>query len=155
MAGALTAMGAVIGVGIPSPVRSALGFGVLVAIGGLEIAGHADRLPQDRRLVPQTILAADTVTGPLQFGFEMGTGVRTFAPSALPLGLAVIALLWSPNAVEGLAMGAGFALGRALAIPARRPEPEQWDRRMSEAKSAIRLILIAAYALILVEILHH
>jgi len=100
-------------------------------------------------------LAADNVSGPLQFGFEMGTGLRTFAPSALPLGIVVMALLWSPNAAEGLAVGMGFGFGRFLAIPARRGDPERWDRRISEAKRPTRLILVTAFALIVAELLQH
>jgi len=127
----------------------------LVTLGAFEVSGQAYRLPQNRRLVPQTIVASDAVGGPLQFGFEMGTGMRTFAPSALPLGAVAIALLWSPSAVEGLALGLGFASGRALAIPARRVDPERWDRRVAGAKLATRLILGAAFALVVAPLLRH
>lgn len=121
---------------------------LLVTLGLVEVSGRAGRLPQNRRLVPQTILAADGVTGPLQFGFEMGTGLRTYAPSALPLAVVVLALLWSPTAAEGLAVGIGFGLGRSLVLPARRRDPDEWDRRLSEAKRAITLTLAVPFGFV-------
>lgn len=153
VAGGLTAVGAVVGVAVPSPVRLALAVASLAVLALFELAGRASRLPQNRRLVPQTILASDAVAGPLQFGFEMGTGLRTFAPSALPLATVVLLLLWSPNALEGIAAGTGFGVGRALAIPARRTDPERWDRRMSEAKAPVRVVLVGAFAAIVVQLL--
>lgn len=155
VAGALTAAGALIGVAVPWGARLVVGVGVLVALGLVELAGRAGRLPQNRRLVPQTILASDNLVGPLQFGFEMGTGMRTFVPSALPLALVAMALLFSPDALAGLAMGAGFGAGRALAIPARRRDPEAWDRRMSSAagKAMVRLCLGTSFALTVVGLL--
>jgi hypothetical protein len=126
---------------------------LLAALGFVEITGRANRLPQNRRLVPQTILAADGVTGPLQFGFEMGTGLRTYAPSALPLAAVVMALLWAPAAIEGLAVGVGFGLGRSLVLPGRRGDPDGWDRRFVDAKRPIAVVLAVAFGVVAAQLL--
>lgn len=149
----LTAGGAIIGLVVGTDVRLWAAAALLATLGLVEVTGRAGRLPQNRRLVPQTILAADGVTGPLQFGFEMGTGLRTYAPSALPLAVVVLALLWSPTAAEGLAVGIGFGLGRSLVLPARRRDPDEWDRRLSEAKRAIALTLALPFGLVAVGLL--
>lgn len=154
VAALLTAVGALIGVALPTDIRLWAAVALLSVLGVVELAGLADRLPQNRRLVPQTILAADTLSGPVQFGFEMGTGVRTYSVSALPLGVVVMALLSSPNIVEGLVMGLGFAAGRSLVHPARRADPERWDRRVFAARRPLAFILAAAFGLVAAQLLH-
>lgn len=148
MAGFLTAGGALVAVAVPAGVRLWSAVALLAALGAMEVAGLANRLPQNRRLVPQTILAADSVAGPLQFGLEMGTGLRTYAPSALPFALVFVALLWSPSAAEGLAVGVGFGLGRSLVLPARRGDPDGWDERMAAGKRPIALVLTGGFGLV-------
>lgn len=70
-------------------------------------------VPENARLVPETVRLRGRVRGPLQFGFEMGTGMRTYSPSALPhlVLLAVLLVMPLPGA---LAAGAGFAAARWL-----------------------------------------
>lgn len=153
VAGGLTAVGAILGVVVPLGVRLGVAVVLLGVLAVFELMGRADRLPQNRRLVPPTIMAADADAGPLQFGFEMGTGLRTFAPSALPLATVVVALLWAPGGLEWLALTLGFGLGRSLAIPARRVEPERWDRRMAAAKKPMRLLLTLPFAFVVMGLL--
>jgi hypothetical protein len=53
--------------------------------------------------------------GSVQFGAEMGTGMRTYSPTGLPHVVAISLFLlesWS----DALMAGAGFALGRALML---------------------------------------
>lgn len=71
------------------------------------------RIPQNARLVPESVVAKGPVLGPVQFGFEMGTGVRTYSPSSLPhlMGLSICLILSFPAAVS---LGVGFAGGRML-----------------------------------------
>ncbi|MEV4007080.1 hypothetical protein [Actinomadura sp. NPDC049753] len=68
-------------------------------------------VPENKRLVPEEVQHRGRLVGPIQFGFEMGTGMRTYSPSALPhlVLLAVLLVLPFPGA---LAAGAGFALAR-------------------------------------------
>ncbi|WP_433279854.1 hypothetical protein ACQPZA_09530 [Pseudonocardia xinjiangensis] len=71
-------------------------------------------VPENARLVPEDVQHMRE-WGALQFGFEMGTGVRTYSPSALPhLVLVAIVLVVPFPAAFGAA--AGFAIGR-LAMP--------------------------------------
>jgi len=73
------------------------------------------RMPQNSRLVPSTILARSDGTGALQFGFEMGTGLRTFMPTHLPYVLVGVALLGAEWWLSPL-LGACFGVGRALMV---------------------------------------
>ncbi|GAA3850738.1 hypothetical protein [Streptomyces sedi] len=89
------------------------------------------RLPQNARQVPQDVLQRDLARGALQFGFEMGTGVRTYVSASLPYALALAVLLANDAGVALLA-GLGFALGRA-ATPTLRfasGTGEEWDDRL-------------------------
>jgi hypothetical protein len=70
-------------------------------------------LPENRRLVPQSVFRLGRHLGPLQFGIEMGTGARTYLPSGLPY-VAGAAVLLAASVPAALSAGVGFGLGRAL-----------------------------------------
>lgn len=116
---------------VPEPVRLwplALAAAVILAF---ELAGRPLSLPQNRRLVPQDVIPQSEFSGPLQFGFEMGTGVRTFTPTALP-HLLVLTLVLAGGVGPGLLAGIGFGLGRVL-MPLSRAlsvDPQGWDTDM-------------------------
>jgi hypothetical protein len=103
------------------------------------------RLPQNGRQVPQWVIDEGGRPGALQFGFEMGTGVRTFMTSGLPHLLAAALLLVSdlPQAVlAGLAFGAGRAwmtLSRLWSGDADR-----WDAGLNRWLRPLRAALAVA-----------
>ncbi|WP_214413095.1 hypothetical protein [Sphaerisporangium fuscum] len=108
-------MGAVLGGVVqalaPWPVRLAL-LGPLAAVVLLRETGMISlRVPENRRLVPEHVLNRGRVLGGVQFGFEMGTGMRTYSPSSLP-HLVLAALLLAVPWTGALAAGAGFAAAR-------------------------------------------
>ncbi|MFC4945602.1 hypothetical protein [Pseudonocardia sp. GCM10023141] len=99
---------------IPAPVRWVL-FGVLaLAVVAREAGVVAFRVPQNARLVAEDVQHLRQ-WGALQFGFEMGTGMRTFSPSALP-HLVLVAVVLVVPFPAAFAVAAGFAAGR-LAMP--------------------------------------
>lgn len=122
------AAGGVLAVLLPFPVRAVLAGTVLAIVVVREISGRPWRGLQNRRLVPQEIIARGNVEGPLQFGFEMGTGMRTFSPSALPHLLVALVVLAGGPAVGAVA-GLGFAAGRALVPLSRGSAADRygWD----------------------------
>jgi hypothetical protein len=69
----------------------------------------------------------------LQFGFELGTGVRTYVPSAMPYVLALGLLLHLVPLLGAVAAGVGFGLGRAAMIWLRYQslDRDRWDTLMS------------------------
>lgn len=69
-------------------------------------------LPQNARLVPQFVTRVP-VWGSLQFGIELGTGMRTYSPTGLP-HVMVVALFFLGGWQEAVATGTGFAAGRAV-----------------------------------------
>lgn len=79
-----------------------------------EIGVFAFPIPQNARLVPQFVTRVP-FWGALQFGAEMGTGMRTYSPTGLPHIVAVAVLLLASWPEAALA-GAGFALGRAVML---------------------------------------
>ncbi|MEV8631125.1 hypothetical protein AB0395_05655 [Streptosporangium sp. NPDC051023] len=71
-------------------------------------------LLQNARLVPQFV-ALTPFWGSVQFGAEMGTGMRTYSPTGLPHIMA-LCLVFLGSWSDALLTGAGFALGRALML---------------------------------------
>lgn len=97
---------------VPPPVRylTVLGFAL---VGVLRDAGVMRlRLPQNSRQVPREVLRRP-VRGALQFGFELGTGIRTYLSATAPYVVAAALLLLTPGPLDAVLAGAGFGLGRA------------------------------------------
>src|SRR4051794_15604655 len=99
---------------VPLPVRAALLGAAALVVLGRELGLWRFRVPENARLVPEEVQHR-AEWGALQFGFEMGTGMRTYSPSALPhLALAAVVLVVPLPLAPAVA--AGFAAGR-LAMP--------------------------------------
>lgn len=92
------------------------------------------RLPENRRLIPQDLFFEHSGRAISQFGFELGTGVRTYVPTTSPYILANTILLLSPPLMTALIIGVGFGLGRAAVLLAwyLSREAHRWDLRLSE-----------------------
>jgi hypothetical protein len=106
---------------VPDAWRAALLAVAAVAVWSAKrgpVAGWAT-LPEARRQIPAQVFGGDLVRGAYRFGFELATGVRTYAPSAAPYVLLLTVLLLRPSLGLALAMGAGFGAGRAVPIVAR------------------------------------
>ncbi|MDF5755730.1 hypothetical protein [Spongiactinospora sp. TRM90649] len=100
------------------------------------------KVPENRRLVPEHVAGAGPVAGALQFGFEMGTGMRTYSPSALP-HLLLAALLLAVPLPGAFAAAAGFAAARwivAAAAPVHdRTAGAAWQGRWRSARRPMAL----------------
>ncbi|MFD0521973.1 hypothetical protein [Paractinoplanes durhamensis] len=116
---------------VPSYIRLPLGGLALIVILVAELIGRPLKLPQNGRAVPQSIIPEARMQGALQFGFEMGTGVRTFMPTGLPHAL-VVAVLMVGGIVPGLLAGLGFGLGRSWMTLSRSysGSPSTWDEQL-------------------------
>ena len=65
-------------------------------------------MPENRRQVRQTVLRLRPVVGDLMFGFELGTGARTFVPATAPYLVALSVIVVADGFISGLVAGAGF-----------------------------------------------
>ncbi len=134
-------VGAIPQVLVPAPVLRGL-FGVVaVAVLGREAGLWHFPVPENRRLVPERVQHLRE-WGACQFGFEMGTGMRTYSPSALPhlCVAAVVLVLPFPAA---FVLAAGFALGR-LAMPVLSnawSDDGAWTEVWSRAERVVRPLL--------------
>jgi hypothetical protein len=118
----------------------------LIALLALVVIGNETqllriRLPQNGRQVPSTVILEGGRIGAWQFGFEMGTGLRTYMTSSLPhlAALTVALLAWWPYA---LLTGAAFGLGRAI-MPLIRigwGDGADWDSRYRRAGLPFRVL---------------
>ncbi|RAY11751.1 hypothetical protein DPM19_28675 [Actinomadura craniellae] len=99
---------------LPPAARTA-GLLALAAVGVLRELGLVRvPLPQNARQIPPEVLARRARRGALRFGFELGTGLRTYVSATAPYVLALGLLLAGPGLVATLLAGAAFGLGRAL-----------------------------------------
>lgn len=116
---------------------TSLSLALLIDLGVLKIS-----LPQNARQVPEKVQLRGPKYGALQFGFEMGTGLRTFMTSALPHAVAFCALLVLPTSLA-LVAGLGFGAGRTIvplarAVPGNEPD---WTFTFDAAASRVRTML--------------
>lgn len=132
--------------GLATPVPETVRYGIVVAFAVAGVLRDLDvlrfPLPQNARQVPQTVLTGDVARGSLQFGFEMGTGVRTYVSSTVPYVLVVALLLTAPGVVTAAATGVGFGLGRALTPTARyaSPDGEAWDDALHAHLRTVKIV---------------
>lgn len=96
---------------------AALTAGALVA-GMARVGPLAYRipLPENRRQIPIEVFNGGLARGALRFGFELGTGARTYVPAPAPYVLLLVLLLaWLPLGLAIL-VALGFGLGRGLPL---------------------------------------
>lgn len=130
---------------LSAPAR--IGLLVVVALAALadDLFGLRWTWPQNPRQVPQAIRHRAPRAAMLQFGFELGTGLRTFVTAKAPYVLAGVVLLGGLPIVQALALGAGFGAGRAL-MPLTRTwhrATGDWDRRLERTSRWVKVTATA------------
>ena len=108
-------------------------------------------LPENRRQVRQTVLRLRPVVGDVMFGFELGTGARTYVPATAPYLAAIAVVVAADGFVPGLVAGAGFGLGRGLVVVDRmlRRDRQRWDRIVKRHVRALPVVgLVMTVALL-------
>ena len=116
---------------------------VVLAV-AIVLAGHGFlgvHLPQRRHQIPRTVFDRSPERAAARFGYELGTGLRTYLPSAAPHVLAVGIVVLGVPLWAALAVGAGFGAGRGL-LPAQRalaPDAPRWDARLDLAAPAFQM----------------
>ncbi len=104
-------------------------------------------MPQNARLVPESVFRHGPVLGPWEFGWEMGTGVRTYVTSSLPyLLVPMIALFSTP--LTAVAAGVGFGLGRTLMtlMNVSYDDDGGWDDAWVRNQRTLQSILLVLFA---------
>lgn len=71
-------------------------------------------VPETRQQISAEVLLAGGRPGAFRFGFEIGTGVRTYLPTGAPHVLAAYLLLGAPPAALALVAGSAFGAGRVV-----------------------------------------
>jgi hypothetical protein len=122
---------AVGGIARPLPLHVRAAVVALAAAGALLRDLHVIEfwVPQNARQIPQSVFQRGLGRASLQFGYELGTGARTYVPTTLPYVVAAGLLLLSPSLSDALAAGVGFGFGRALSLLLRllSGEDDGWD----------------------------
>jgi hypothetical protein len=150
----VVALGSLLRPVLPPTVR----VGLIIALALFVLAGecglHRVVLPHRRTQVPSTVIGAGSDAGALQFGFEMGSGVRTHMPSNLPY-LPLLAVLLLGSWAAAVATGLGFGLGRAAMALGRHHSRDTtwWDRQWKHHEQPLRIILALAAVVVAVTIL--
>lgn len=99
--------------GVPHTVRLGIvaGFGLLVLARDLKLI-HLS-LPQNPRQVPRAVFAQGRTSAAMRFGFELGTGVRTYMPAGGPYIVAAGLIAGMAGWSAAVLAGVGFGIGRA------------------------------------------
>jgi hypothetical protein len=123
---------------IPLQARAIAVLVIALSLAILEVVGRPPRLPSRARQVPRLVSTYDNRFGPFSFGFEMGTGVRTYATSTLP-HIAVISLTLLGTLFTAAAVAIGFAAGRACLawLLVRADASLEWWARLKAQSSSI------------------
>lgn len=129
--------------GLATPIPAPWRYGAVLVIATTAILRDAGLvripMPQNARQVPQEVFQRNLLRGSAQFGFELGTGVRTYVSSSAPYVVAAAVLLTVESPLAALLTGLGFGAGRA-ATPLMRvasADPPQWDARLAERLPAM------------------
>lgn len=139
---------------LPRPVRVA----AILAVATAGVAREAGLLrlplPQNARQIPQEVLRRHVRLGALQFGFELGTGVRTYVSAGAPYVVALGLLLAHQGPVATILTGTAFGAGRAVTATVRYASRyEEWDERrvtrMPLLTNAIGVAVLLALAVLL------
>jgi len=110
-----------------------LGVGVTASLALARDVGWVRiNLPQAARQVPRDIFRRGSISAGLQFGFEMGTGARTYVTSSLPYVAALLVLFHLVSITSAITLGVGFGLARGLIPLIKRAsrDCEVWDLRI-------------------------
>jgi hypothetical protein len=144
--------------GLAAPLPGAVRAGAILAVAVLGVAREAGwvriPLPQNARQIPQEVLQHRVRRGALQFGFELGTGVRTFVSASAPYVVALGLLLSHQGPVTTILAGTGFGAGRAVTAAVRYASRyDEWDdrrvTRMPLLTNAIGITVLIALAVLL------
>ncbi len=148
------ALGSLVRPALPPAVRAGLAGAVALFVLAGECGLHRIALPHRRAQVPSAVIGAGPGAGALQFGFEMGCGVRTHMPSNLPY-LPLVAVLLVGSWVAALLAGLGFGLGRAAMALGRQHSRDVtwWDQQWQRHGRRLRLALTVATILLVAAIL--
>jgi hypothetical protein len=97
------------------------------------------RLPENRRLIPEDVFRKGPLRSAARFGYELGTGLRTYVPSTVPYLAAAAILLLRPSLIDVLAIGAAFGLGRFLMTVLRftTNDVADWDARLTRTSPTL------------------
>lgn len=126
--------------GVLTPVPEAFAAGVIVSFAVAaalrDVRLLSFWLPEARRQIPRELLVREA-SGAFLFGFQMGTGMRTYVPSTAPYCLALMVLFVQPPLATTLLIAAGFGVGRALTPIARSlsPSGDDWDDAVEGAQN--------------------
>ncbi|MGH2941844.1 MAG: hypothetical protein ACRDLN_03575 [Solirubrobacteraceae bacterium] len=118
----LTALAAWLLSGFAEPLSDGVRLALLAAGGVLLWAikhgplEGAVALPEARRQIPAQVFGGSLARGAYRFGFELGTGMRTYVPSAAPYVLLLVVVLSRPSLLGAVAVGLAFGFARALPV---------------------------------------
>jgi hypothetical protein len=86
---------------------------------------HRITLPESRHQIPTDVFIGSPARGAFRFGFELGTGVRTYAAASAPYILLLLLLVGALPVGWALLVAGGFGLGRAMPLMIQLAAPDR------------------------------
>lgn len=141
---------------IPTAVRSVIALTLILSISIVSLTGNLSTLPQHRRQIPETLPEENPVSGAFQFGFELGTMVRTHVTSCLPYILVVLVVFVGNGMLMAIVASIGVGLGRSSVIADRYrfSTSDAWSASLGVKKSLHKGMNAAAIAACALAINH-
>lgn len=136
------------------PTRIVIVWAVYGVVTIVHVAGGSGLLPQRRRQISREVLTGGGPRfGPLRFGFELGTGIRTYLPTGLPYVAVAMVCLLVPSWWLAVIGAGGFGVGRAL-LPIGRVVATEAVRGAVERQllSPLSAFLTMGTALVLIPV---
>lgn len=99
---------------VPERVRAMLGLGAVAVFASRDLGIISFPLPQRAAQIPQEVLFANPGRASIQFGFEFGSGLRTFVTTSMPYLLLFSLWMTQVSVVQYLAAAVGFGVGRSF-----------------------------------------
>jgi hypothetical protein len=146
--------------GLAAPLPAAVRTGAILLVAVLGVLREAGwlrlPLPQNARQIPQEVLRHRIRRGALQFGFELGTGVRTFVSASAPYVVVLGLLVAHQGPAPTILTGTGFGAGRAVTAAARyASRHDEWDdRRLTRMRlltNAVGVTVLVCLAVLLLR----
>jgi hypothetical protein len=118
--------------------RDAALLAICVALVAYDLLSPSVKLWQSARQIPETVLLSDLRLAAIRFGYEYGTGLRTYVTSTAPYVVGAAVILTNAGPFRSMLAGALFGFGRSLGLLQYQLKgKEGWQQAVAEQSRSL------------------